>query len=93
MTLAFEKEYDKDLGLDYEGLALKVANAALDIEGCPYEAEISLTLVDDDSIRDINKRFRQTDRHFLWWNMKSRESLIFSKIGTTASIPKAESLC
>ncbi len=62
MTLAFEKEYDKDLGLDYEGLALKVANAALDIEGCPYEAEISLTLVDDDSIRDINKRFRQTDR-------------------------------
>lgn len=62
MTLAFEKEYDKDLGLDYEGLALKVANAALDSEGCPYEAEISLTLVDDDSIRDINKRFRQTDR-------------------------------
>lgn len=62
MTLSFEKEYDKDLGLDYEGLALKVANAALDSEGCPYEAEISLTLVDDDSIRDINKRFRQTDR-------------------------------
>ncbi len=62
MTLAFEKEYDKDLGLDYEGLALKVANAALDSEGCPYEAEISLTLVDDESIRDINKRFRQTDR-------------------------------
>lgn len=62
MTLAFEKEYDKDLGLDYEGLALKVANAALDCEGCPYEAEISLTLVDDESIRGINKRFRQTDR-------------------------------
>lgn len=62
MTLAFEKEYDKDLGLDYEGLALKVANAALDSEGCPYEAEISLTLVDDESIRAINKQFRQTDR-------------------------------
>lgn len=62
MTLAFEKEYDKDLGLDYEGLALKVANAALDSEGCPYETEISLTLVDDESIRAINKQFRQTDR-------------------------------
>lgn len=62
MTLDFEQEYGKDLGLDYEELALKVANAALDYEKCPYEAEIGLTLVDDNAIREINCRFRQTDR-------------------------------
>ncbi len=61
MTLAFEQEYDRDLGIDYEGLAAKVIDAALDSEGCPYEAEVSLTLVDNGAIRDINREFRQLD--------------------------------
>lgn len=61
MTLAFEQEYDKDLGLDYEELARSVIDAALDYEKCPYEAEISLTLVDDTAIHEINRRFRQMD--------------------------------
>ncbi|MCM1309104.1 MAG: rRNA maturation RNase YbeY [Butyrivibrio sp.] len=62
MTLDFEQEYDRDLGLDYEELAIKVANAALDCEKCPYEAEIGLTLVDDNAIREINRQFRGTDK-------------------------------
>ncbi len=62
MTIEFEKEYDKDLGINYEEIADKVINAALDYEECPYEAEVSLTLVDNNRIHDINKKFRDIDR-------------------------------
>lgn len=62
MTIEFEKEYDKDLGINYEEIADKVINAALDYEECPYEAEVSLTLVDNNRIHDINKEFRDIDR-------------------------------
>lgn len=61
MTIAFEKEYDKNLNIDYEKTAELVINAALDYEKCPYEAEIGLTLVDNRSIHLINKEFRQID--------------------------------
>ena len=62
LTIEFEKEYDKDLGINYEEIADKVINAALDYEECPYEAEVSLTLVDNNRIHDINKEFRDIDR-------------------------------
>lgn len=62
MTIEFEKEYDKDLGINYEEIADKVINAALDYEECPYEAEVSLTLVDNARIHEINKEFRDIDR-------------------------------
>ena len=62
MTIEFEKEYDKNLGINYEEIADKVINAALDYEECPYEAEVSLTLVDNNRIHDINKEFRDIDR-------------------------------
>ncbi len=62
MTIEFEKEYDKDLGINYEEIADKIINAALDYEECPYEAEVSLTLVDNNRIHDINKEFRDIDR-------------------------------
>ena len=62
MTIEFEKEYDKDLGINYEEIADKVINAALDYEECPYEAEVSMTLVDNNIIHDINKEFRDIDR-------------------------------
>ena len=62
MTIEFEKEYGKDLGINYEEIADKVINAALDYEECPYEAEVSLTLVDNNRIHDINKEFRDIDR-------------------------------
>ena len=61
MTLRFEKEYDKELGLDYEALAGQVINAALDAEGCPYEIEVDLTLTDTEGIHEINREFRQID--------------------------------
>ncbi len=62
MTITLEQEYDKDLGINYEEIADKVINAALDYEGCPYESEISVTLTDNEGIHSINKEFREIDR-------------------------------
>lgn len=62
MTINFEQEYDKDLSIDYEAIADRVINAALDYEKCPYEAEISLTLTNNEGIHIINNEFRKIDR-------------------------------
>ena len=35
---------------------------ALDYEGCPYEAEVSVVLTDNEEIRRLNKEYRDIDR-------------------------------
>ena len=62
MTIILEQEYDRDLGINYEEIADKVINYSLDYEKCPYEAEISLTLTDNNGIHEVNKEFRQMDK-------------------------------
>lgn len=62
MTIILEQEYDRALGINYKEIADKVINYALDYEKCPYEAEISLTLTDNEGIHQINKEFRDIDR-------------------------------
>ncbi len=62
MTLNFEEEGSTVLPLECEALAQKVIAAALDYTGCPYEAEVSLLLTEDEQIRQMNREFRQTDR-------------------------------
>ena len=53
-------EYDFDF--DYETLANEVTSYVLSKEGCKYEAEINLYLVDDEEIREINSSQRNIDR-------------------------------
>ena len=56
MTINIEDESQMVLSLaDTKSLAKKVIEAALDYEGCPYEAEVSLLLTDNDVIRQINR--------------------------------------
>ena len=62
MTINFECEYDRKLGIDYEEIARTVINAALDYEKCPYEAEVGLTLTDNSGIREFNREFRNLDK-------------------------------
>lgn len=62
MTLNIEKEYDLDLGLDYEEIAGLVIDQVLEEEGCPYEAEVNLLLTSDEEIHRINLEYRQIDR-------------------------------
>lgn len=62
MTLNIEMEYDSPLEFDYEEIAQKVVNAALDYEECPYEAEVNLILTGNEEIKQTNREFRQIDR-------------------------------
>ena len=81
MTINIENEYGPDACLpegflsreEYEDIALRVILGALEHEGCPYEAEVNLTLVDDAGIREINEEMRSLD--------KSTDVLSFPMVG------------
>ena len=62
MTILTDFETKKTLDIDYEKTALAVAEKALELENCPYEAQISLILTDDEGIRQVNSEFRDIDR-------------------------------
>jgi probable rRNA maturation factor len=62
MTLNIEKEYELELGLDYETIARQVIDQVLDEEGCPYETEVNLLLTSDEEIHRINLEYRNIDR-------------------------------
>lgn len=62
MTVNFEYEASEQLDFDYETMQGKVVEACLDYENCPYEAEVSILLTDDEAIRQINQEYRDIDR-------------------------------
>ncbi len=62
MTLNFENEGGFSFPFDPEALACQVAEQVLDMEQCPYEAEVELILTDPETIRRMNREFRGIDR-------------------------------
>lgn len=62
MRLYMEEEGSIKLSLPCRELATEVAEAVLDMEGCPYEAQAELLLTTDREIQTINREYRQTDR-------------------------------
>ena len=62
MTLFIEEEGGAALPFDTEETARLVVEAALELEQCPYEAEINLLLTTDEEIHKMNLEFRQIDR-------------------------------
>ena len=61
MVVLLENETQMDTGLDYEAIAVKVVEAALDYVACPYECEINILLTDNEGIRETNKQMRNMD--------------------------------
>ena len=61
MTITIEYEAEKKLKLPYEEIIRDVVNESLDYEKCPYEAEVSVILTDNDAIREINRDHRGID--------------------------------
>ena len=61
MTIFIETECDFDFDFDYEKIAKDVINTAIEHLDFPFEAEISLTITDNDGIQAINKEFRNID--------------------------------
>lgn len=61
MTINIEEEVTPNFPFDHRELASQVITFALDHENFPFEAEISLTIVDNDAIREINRELRGID--------------------------------
>ena len=75
MTVTIENEYEGKLEKlgeqhfkgflspeDYTRIAEEVIIAALDHEACPYEADVSLLLTDDEAIAELNTEFRNIEK-------------------------------
>ena len=62
MSFYLEEEVKVDFTFNYSELAKEVVDFCLDYVSFPYEAEVNLTLTDNDGIHAINKEFREIDR-------------------------------
>ena len=62
MSFFLEEEVEVDFTFDYEQIAEKVVNYCIEREKFPYEAEVNLTLTDNEGIHIINKEYREIDR-------------------------------
>ncbi len=61
MTVTVEYEAEKKLDLPWEAIIKEIVEASLDYEKCPYEAEVSVILTDNEAIREINREQRGID--------------------------------
>lgn len=61
MTVTIEFETEKRLNLDFEAIIREIVEAAMDYEGCPYEAEVNVLITDNAGIQEINRENRQID--------------------------------
>ena len=59
MTLQIDYETDREIGIEYEELAKKVVQKVLDMEGCPYDAQVNLVLTDNEEIQRVNTELRE----------------------------------
>lgn len=61
MTFYADNETAYEYKFDWENLFEEVALAVLDYEACPYEAQVTLLLTDNEGIQSINKDTRNID--------------------------------
>lgn len=61
MSFYLEEEVEVKFKFNYLELAQRVVEFCLDYSQFPYEAEVNLTLTDNEGIHQINKEFRQID--------------------------------
>ncbi|MBQ3463879.1 MAG: rRNA maturation RNAse YbeY, partial [Clostridia bacterium] len=63
VDIILENEQDKEeLTPEIEKAITDVCTAVLDSEECDFDAEISITLVDNEAIREINNEQRSIDK-------------------------------
>ncbi len=61
MSFVIEEECSIPFTFDHQALAQKVVDFCLTQDQFPYEAEVCLTLTDDEGIRQINREHREID--------------------------------
>ena len=63
MAIYISHETDMKLDIpDQDDLITKVIEEALAFEGCPFEAEVNVTIADDVEVHRINREFRGIDK-------------------------------
>jgi len=62
MTFNYSSEVDYEFDFDYIKLYEDVCITALDVEACPYEVCVELTLTNDQNIQEINRDTRNIDK-------------------------------
>ena len=62
MSFYLEEEVEIKFSFNYSELAQRVVDFCLDYAKFPYEAEVNLTLTDNEGIHVINKEYREIDR-------------------------------
>lgn len=62
MSIYIENEYKGIINIDYNNIITSVINEAVDFVNCPYECEVNVTIVDDETIHAINREQRGIDR-------------------------------
>ncbi len=62
MTVDFANESSLETGIDMEETAALVVNQALEYMECPYEAQVSVLVTDEDVIHGLNLAHRGIDR-------------------------------
>lgn len=62
MSLFIEKEVDIPFSFDYESLAENLILFSMEHENFPYDAEVNLTLTNNEGIQEINRNFREIDK-------------------------------
>ncbi len=62
MTFYMENLSGMEVPGEWENLFETVGREVLKQEGCPFEAEVSLSLVTPEEIRERNREFREVDR-------------------------------
>ena len=62
MSFYLEEEVKVPFSFAYEEIAKEVIEACLEYANFPYEAEVNLTLTDNEGIWEINKEFRDMDK-------------------------------
>ena len=58
MTIQIDYETERQLNIDYEALAAKVAAHILETEHCPYDVSVNLVITDNEEIKKVNQEFR-----------------------------------
>ena len=78
MNMQIDYETERELGIDYETLAVKVADKVLEMEKCPYDAQVNLVLTDNEEIERVNTEFRDIARptDVLSFPMRHRQDMI-----------------
>lgn len=87
MTSYVENETSIEFGFDIKEILDAVMEQVLDMEQCPYEAQVNLLVTDEEGIRGFNKEYRGID---MATDVLSFPMVFFGKEGDFSVVEEGE---